>query len=49
MANSRQWLKAFTANKQVLFFENYYFPFLEKLLKTYATEKNTLMHNATTE
>jgi len=38
MANSRQWLKQFTINKQTLFFEQYYFPLIEKLLKSYAEE-----------
>lgn len=38
MANSRKWLKGITSNKQKLFFQNYYFPFMEKLLKTYAIE-----------
>ncbi|MGC8802813.1 MAG: hypothetical protein ACP5PS_03440 [Bacteroidales bacterium] len=38
MANSRKWLKIFSANKEKLFFQSYYFPLMEKLLKSYAEE-----------
>ncbi len=38
MANSRHWLKPLTTNKQKRFFQYYYFPLIENLLKNYTKE-----------
>jgi hypothetical protein len=42
MANSRKWLKSITLNKQKMFFQNFYFPLIENMLKNYANDKNKL-------
>jgi hypothetical protein len=39
MANSRKWLRGVTKNKQKIFFQHYYFPLMENMLKDYTKEK----------
>ncbi|MCX7987328.1 MAG: hypothetical protein N2662_10355 [Bacteroidales bacterium] len=40
MANSSVWLKNISTNKHKIFFQKYYFPLLENMLKKYAQELN---------